>query len=317
MSESNIAKPKKSIVGSLMLLLTAIIWGLAFVAQSEGSKHIGAFTFNSIRFMIGFAVLVPSVAFLDRLKGSERRLFSIRERRLDIDVTRREIIGGALCGVVLCIASVLQQLGVEMIGSGKSGFLTSVYVVIVPILGIFLRKRVRLSTWGGVAAALVGVYLISVAPGDGFSIGLGEIYVILSSLVFAIHIIIIDHITASTDGVRVSMIQFGVAALVALPFMLAIDRPGMSDILSAALPLVYAGAFSCGCAYTLQIVGQSRTDPTVASLIMSLESVFSVIGGALILGEVMSGREYIGCAVVFAAVIFTNFLEGRSEKKSK
>ena len=154
-----------------MLFLTALIWGLAFVAQSEGAKYIGAFTFNSLRFFIGALVLVPCVILFDRLRGDGRRLFSIEGRRLKLGILREEWIGGALCGIVLCCASVLQQLGVELIGSGKSGFLTSLYIVIVPIFSAIFKNKVRLPVWIGAAVALVGAYLMSVAPGDGFSIG--------------------------------------------------------------------------------------------------------------------------------------------------
>lgn len=301
---------KKSFAGSVMLFLAALIWGLAFVAQSEGAKHIGAFTFNGVRFVIGMITLIPCIFLLDRVRKNGRSLVSISERRLNIGITRDEWIGGAVCGAVLCVATVLQQFGVELIGSGKSGFLTSIYVVLVPITGIFFRRRVRLPIWLGVLAALIGVYFISVPKGEGFSLGRGEIFVILSSLVFTLHILVVDRVVEKCDGVRISMLQFAFAAVFALPGMLIIERPALADIGSAALPLLYAGICSCGIAYTLQILGQRRTDPTVASLLMSLESVFSALGGAIILGERMSLREYMGCAIVFSAVIATNLFEG-------
>ena len=299
-----------------MLFLAALIWGLAFVAQSEGAKHIGAFTFNGVRFCIGVLTLIPCIFLLDRIRKNGRRLVSLDDHRIKIGITKDEWLGGALCGVVLCVAAVLQQLGVELIGSGKSGFLTSIYVVLVPIAGIFFKRRVRLPVWLGVATALCGVYLISVPKGEGFSIGLGEIYVILSALVFTVHIIVVDRVVEKCDGVRISMLQFAVAAIVALPGMLIIERPALADIMSAAIPLLYAGVCSCGIAYTLQILGQRRTDPTIATLLMSLESVFSVVGGVIILGETLSAREYFGCALVFAAVVATNLFEGLSQKKS-
>ena len=310
---------KKSFIGSAMLFLAALIWGLAFVAQSEGAKYIGAVTFNGVRFMIGVVTLIPCVFLLDSVTKSGRRLVCVSDRRLKIGITRDEWIGGALCGAVLCAATVLQQFGVELIGSGKSGFLTSIYVVLVPVTGVFFRRRVRLPIWLGVLAALVGVYFISVPKGEGFSLGRGEIFVILSALVFTVHILVIDRVVEKCDGVRISMLQFAFASIFALPGMLMIERPAFADIASAAIPLLYAGVCSCGIAYTLQILGQRRTDPTVASLLMSLESVFSALGGAIILSERMSLREYIGCAVVFAAVIATNLFEGLtgtpSEKK--
>lgn len=298
-----------------MLLLTAVIWGLAFVAQSVAMDAVFPFTFNCVRFFLGGAILVPCIAVLDKIRKNGRKL---------LDITRWELIGGVLCGVVLGVASTLQQYGIAL-GStaGKAAFITSLYVVFVPLISVFLsKKRLNPKVWIGVVMAIFGVCLISVNFKEGFSVGLGDLIMLLGAIAFAFHIIVIDKYSPKCDGVRMSMLQFFVASLVNLPFMLIFDRPDISSIAIAWLPIAYAGFLSCGVAYTLQVVAQKKCDPTAATVILSLESVFGAIGGALILGviggseaDLMKWYQILGCAIVFAAVIFTQLVVSRDEQR--
>ena len=288
--------------GSMTLLLTALIWGVAFVAQSEGVEHVGPFTFNSIRFLLGGLVLLPCIVFLDKINRTERKLFSF---------TRNEVKGGIACGIVLCVASSLQQLGIMYTSAGKAAFITSLYVVLVPLFGLFMKKKIGLRIWLCVAFALLGVTILSADFSGGTVISLGDLLCLFGSIVFALHIIVIDEFSPKTDGVRMSCIQFFVAGILASPFMLISEKPEISQLLDASLPIAYAGLLSCGVAYTLQIIGQKKCPPATASIILSLESVFGAISGAIILGvfgendaELMNRREIFGCAIVFLAVIF-------------
>ena len=291
---------KKTLVNSLLLALTALIWGTAFVAQSSGGDAVGPYTFNCIRSFIGAIVLIPVIAVIDKLqnkkppKGKEKKL---------------TIIGGIVCGIVLCAASNLQQLGITLGDSvGKAGFLTACYIIIVPILGIFSKRRCTLNVWGGAVLALIGLYLLCIK--DSFRFELSDILLILCALIFSIHIMVIDHFGSVADSVRMSCIQFFVCGIITVFPMVISDMRGgfyewaapMSDIRSW-IPILYAGVLSCGTAYTLQLVAQPKLNPTVASIIMSLESVFSVLAGWVILGEALSTRELIGCAVMFGAII--------------
>lgn len=282
---------------SLMLTLTALIWGVAFVAQSVGMDYVGPFTFNSIRTCIGGLVLLPMLPLLDRLKKRPAEELHA-ERALQ---KKTLILGGVVCGVLLAIASTLQQIGLIYTSPGKAGFITALYIVIVPVMGIFMKKRPSVLVWISVAAAAAGMYLLCIT--EGFTVGIGDLLVMLCALMFSFHIIAIDYFSPRVDGVRLSMIQFFVcSALCAVPMLLT-EQPSMSAILSAWLPILYAGALSCGVAYTLQIIGQKNMNPTVASLILSLESVFSVLAGWVILGESLTARELSGCALVFAAIL--------------
>ncbi|MBQ1351589.1 MAG: DMT family transporter [Oscillospiraceae bacterium] len=294
-----------------LLLLTAFIWGVAFVAQSVGMDYIKPFTFNAVRCIIGGTVLLPCIAFLDYI--SRRREQKNRpEQNLpagENSPIRREgkhggkklIIGGVVCGAVLAVASSLQQFGITQTTVGKAGFITALYIVIVPLLGLFLKKRVTVLIGISVLLALLGLYLLSIT--ESFSIGKGDLLLIGCALCFSVHILLIDGFSPYVDGVRMSCIQFFTCGILCGIPMLIWERPQMGDILAAWLPVLYAGVFSCGVAYTLQIVAQKNVNPTVASLLLSLESVFSVLAGWVILGERLSLRELIGCALVFIAII--------------
>lgn len=279
---------KQNILGMLLLLLAATVWGIAFVAQSVGTNHLNAFAFNSIRNAIGVVVLLPVLGVTRR-----RPLF-----------TKDLIIGGTICGIALCIASNFQQLGIEHSTVGKSAFITTLYIVLVPVMGLFLKKKVSLQVWVSVVLAMIGLFLLCM-KNEAFVLGIGDIYLILCALFFTIQILCVDHYVQKVDGVALSIMQFFVTAVLSGIGMLFTGLPSWSDITGAAIPLLYAGAISSGVGYTLQIVGQKMLPATVASLIMSLESVIAALAGWVILHEVLSEKELIGCALVFTAVILT------------
>ena len=282
---------------SLMLMLTALIWGVAFVAQSVGVEYVGPFTFNSVRSFIGGLVLIPCIPLLDKMKKRP-----MEELRAELKSQQKTlIIGGLLCGVVLATASSLQQIGLQYTTPGKAGFITALYIIIVPLIGIFMKKKPSFLIWISVALAAAGMYLLCIT--DGLSISYGDVMVIISAVCYAFHILVIDYFSPRVDGVRLSMIQFFVCGVICAVPMFANEQPSMSGLLDAWLPIVYAGALSCGVAYTLQIVGQKNMNPTVASLILSLESVFSALAGWVILHQALSGRELSGCALVFLAIL--------------
>lgn len=288
----------------IILILTAFIWGVAFVAQSEGGRSAGPYTFNCIRSIIGSVVLIPAIVFLDKLKLTKKTKTPTDKRNL--------IVGGLLCGIILFLASNLQQLGLYLGASaGKAGFLTACYILIVPILGLLFKKKCRINVWIGVLLTLVGLYLLCVK--DSFSLHPADILLLVCAFIFAIHILVIDYYAPKVDGVRMSCIQFFVCGiLTAIPMFFTEMNHSINGIskwtrgltsINVWIPILYAGILSCGVAYTLQIIGQKNVDPTIASLLLSLESVFSVIAGFVILGEKMGIRELVGCGLIFVAII--------------
>lgn len=292
----NTGKPR---LKGMLLVLAALIWGTAFVAQSMGMDHIGPCTFNAARSWIGSAALLPVIWFFGRRKGGQK------EKKQGCWLCDKVLLaGGAACGVMLAGGSLLQQIGLTSTTPGKAGFLTSLYIVIVPVLGVFLGRRAGAKVWAGVAIALAGAYLLSGSvSGEGFSIGTGELQVIISAVFFSLHILVIDRFSPRVDGVMLSCVQFFVAGAISLVLALIFEKPSFVDLLPAWGPLLYTGVLSSGVAYTLQIVGQEGLNPTVASLLMSLESVFAALSGWLILGQGLSPRETIGCVLVFGAVV--------------
>lgn len=286
-----------------MLLLTAFIWGTAFVAQSVGMDYLEPFTFNGVRCLIGAVALLPCIWFFNR--GKEK------ENKVNDENAKRDLIkGGIACGILLFAASSLQQIGLVYTAAGKAGFITAFYIVLVPVFGIFLHKKIGWKVWTAVAIALVGLYFLCIT--ETFTIGVGDIYVFLCALIFSIHILVVDHYAPKVDGVKLSCIQFLVAGIISVPFMLILESPKMGNMLTSWFPLVYAGVFSCGIAYTLQILGQKNVNPAVASLILSLESCFSVLSGWIILEERLSARETIGCIMMFAAIILAQLPDKKS-----
>ncbi len=293
---------------SFILALTSFIWGISFVAQSRGGDAVGPYSFNCIRSVIGSLFLIIIISITDR--------FGITKKPEDKKAQRTLLTGGVLCGIVLCVATNLQQMGIYLgTASGKAGFLTACYILLVPILGLFFKKRCGINVWIAVAISIVGLYLLCI---DGaFRLQFSDTLVMLCALCFSIHILVIDHFSPMVDGLRMSCIQFMVTGLFsAIPMFLTELQYGLRVWLSAFsswdawIPLLYAGIFSCGIGYTLQIIGQKGVNPTVASLIMSLESVFSVLAGWVILHEKLSTRELAGCALIFAAVILSQLPVG-------
>jgi drug/metabolite transporter (DMT)-like permease len=284
--------PAKNLI---LLFLAAVIWGAAFVAQAVGMEHIGPYTFNAARSLVGGVALLPVIAIFDRFKSPERRQEEKANRKT-------LLLGGISCGVALCVASNLQQVGIQYTTVGKAGFITALYIVIVPILGIFVHKKVGAKLWVSVVIAIFGLYLLCMS--GSLSLGKGDLLVLLCAVAFSIHILVIDHFSPKVDGVKLSCIQFFVAGVLSLVPMLASEGvPAAHDVILSWAPILYAGVLSSGVAYTLQIVGQKGVNPTVASLVLSLESVFSVLSGWLILHQSMSTRETLGCILMFAAIV--------------
>ena len=286
---------------NILLVLTALIWGCAFVAQSVGMDYVGPFTFNMARFLIGAIVLLPVIWFMDRQRktGTEK---GAGQKTL--------IIGGICCGIALAVASTLQQWGILFTTVGKAGFITAMYIVIVPLLGIFIGKKVRPLIIGCVAIAVVGFYFLCMT--ESFRLGLGDFLVLLCAIAFSIHILVIDHFSPKVDGVKMSAIQFLTAAIISAVPTLLWEQPVFTEILQAWQPVLYAGVMSCGVAYTLQIIAQKNADPTVASLLLSLESVFSVLAGWVLLGQGLSLKEVFGCVLIFCAIILAQLPEKKA-----
>ena len=286
---------------NILLVLTALIWGCAFVAQSVGMDYVGPFTFNMARFLIGAIVLLPVIWFMDRQRktGAEK---GAGQKTL--------IIGGICCGIALAVASTLQQWGILFTTVGKAGFITAMYIVIVPLLGVFIGKKVRPLIIGCVAIAVVGFYFLCMT--ESLRLGLGDFLVLLCAIAFSIHILVIDHFSPKVDGVKMSAIQFLTAAIISAVPTLLWEQPVFTEILQAWQPVLYAGVMSCGVAYTLQIIAQKNADPTVASLLLSLESVFSVLAGWVLLGQGLSLKELFGCVLIFCAIILAQLPEKKA-----
>ena len=325
--------------GNLLLLLVSFIWGSAFVAQSSGMDYVGPYTYNMTRNVLAFFFLIPVVWFMERVQNTStaedtfgpedevkgqtslthmsdtvdfpsERMKSEREnvkrtRKTFWDVIRANrvtLIGGVCCGLALSVATTFQQVGITMTTAGKSGFITALYIILVPIMSIVLGKKIPRIIWFCVGLAIVGFYLLCVK--ENFTISPGDVLTLICAVCFSAHIIIIDYFTSkNVDGVKMSCIQFGVASVVLTPLMFAMESPSMHSILSAWVTIGYAGILSSGVAYTLQIVAQKDTDPTTATLIMSLESVFAALSGWVILHEVLLPKELLGCLIVMVAVV--------------
>ena len=288
----------KKLAGSLLLLLTALIWGCAFVSQRIGMSYVQPFTFNSIRTFIGGLFLIPFIPVFCRNKpmlppkGQERKVL---------------LTGGLVCGLLLCLATNLQQVGLQYTTAGKGGFITSLYIVLVPCLGLFIGQRIGKALWAAVVLAVMGLYLLCM--GERLVLERGDFYILLCALTFAFHILAVGYYATRTDGIKLSCLQFLISGAVGMVLMFIFETPRVNDILACTLPILYAGIFSCGLAYTFQIIGQKHVDPTVASLLMSFESVFAALSGAVILGEHLSLKELSGCILMFCAVILAQLPE--------
>ena len=322
----------KQLRSNLMILLATFIWGTAFLAQKNGG-HIGAFTFNGIRFLIGGTFLLPVIYVLDRFREKARENRENREshdnnenceNREDHENDNNEnhddngwnkmvFAGGIACGVVLFVASSLQQYGVMFTTIGKTGFITALYAVIVPVFSIVLGKKVHLRTWIAVAIGIIGLYFLSMY-GESLSISYGDRFVIGCAFGFAVQIMMMDYYSPKVDPVKLACIEFFTIGIISLPFMFIFESPNIPDIVSVLPSLLYASILSSGVAYTLQAVGQKYAEPTQAALMMCLESVFSLFTGMIMLGEKMAIHEYIGALLIFIAVVLTQLPE-RSKKE--
>ncbi len=307
---------KTQFKGVFMLFLTAFIWGSSFVAQSVGMENVEAFTFNGIRTLFGAATLLPFIIIKD--------IISLRkngrpEKKAVTDNTKKILIGGSIMGIVLCLASNFQQyaFSYEDHSAGKIAFITAFYMFFVPLIGLFFKKRVPLVTWLCVLMGTVGLYFLCVGE-EGFSaITKSDILSFICAIFYAVHILVIEKFAPDTDAVKISFTQFTVSGAISVIIMFIVETPTVSAINESILPLLYSGIMSCGLAYTFQIVGQKYTESTVASLIMCLESVFGILCGVIFLHETLTSREILGCVVMFAAIVISQFSDTLTNKIKK
>ena len=292
--------------GNLMLLLTAFVWGTSFIAQSKGVEEITPLAFIGIRSILGGLVLLPVIALLDF--GKKRR----GEKVLKID--KNLITGGIICGVLLCIATVLQTAGMVYTSPGKAGFITALYMIIVPIIGLFMGKKPSTIIVISVLTAIIGLYMMCID--SEMSINFGDVLIFICAFVFSGHILVIDYFSPKVDGVKLSCLQFFVCGVISTVLMLILEEPEIEPILGCWASIGYSGIMSCGVAYTLQIVGQKYTDPTSASILMSLESVFATLSTVVLVacgwsltGGAMTPREIFGCVLMFVAIMLIQLPE--------
>ena len=289
---------------TFLLFLTAIIWVFAFVAQRVGAEFVGAFTFNGIRFLLGSLSLIPVILLFEREKIDKSKFL-------------KTLVPSLLAGTILFVASTLQQLGVEWTGSaGKAGFLTGLYIVLLPIIRFFLGKKTSVFIFFGAIFALVGLFFLCMT-GDELSFGKGDVVLIIGALFWAAHILVVDKYVNNISPLKFSMMQFFVCGLLSITCAVCTENIEFSAIKSAGIPILYGGLMSVGVAYTCQILGQKDADPTFASIVFSTESVFSAIGGAIILNEIMSGRGYVGCILIFIGIVLSQLNLESFRKKIK
>ena len=295
------------------MLLASFIWGAAFVAQSVGMEKIGPLTFSAVRILIGAATIACVMLVKD---GIERKKRPTNARPF---FTKRELIFGSMLGVVLCVACNFQQYSLLYTAPGKTAFITTMYIIFVPIAGIFFKNKVSPVVWGSVVLALSGLYLLCVTPNET-GLNLGDVLALVGSIFFTVQIMLIEKSGEEVDSVKLCFLQFLVCGILSAALMFIFETPKLVDIGSAILPLLYAGALSGGVAYTLQIIGQKDVGPTLGSLVMSMESVFAVLTAWIFMGEAMNGREILGCVLMFAAIILSqisDWILGKWKKKKK
>lgn len=299
---------KQQMIGIITCLVTALIWGVTFIAQDVAAETVEPFTFQCTRSVLAAAVLIPAALVKYRV--------SARAGTLPPQFSRRKMfVGGAICGAILAGASLLQQFGISNdTDPGKSAFITALYIVFVPVLGLVLGKRAPWHVYLCTLAALGGLWLLCMGSA---SLSVGDIQVIACSFVFAVHILVVDRLVPYVDGIGLSAVQFATSALLSGIFMFVFERPTWEGILAAILPILFAGIFSSGVAYTLQIIGQQYTPPTVASLLFSLESVFAVLSGMVLLHTRPTPREFAGMAVIFAAIILSQLRFGERRRPKR
>lgn len=292
----------QNLKGSLILMLTAIVWGSGFVAQSAGMELIEANTFNGLRMLIGSLVLLPLALRVER-----------KSAKPDGDNKKLLVTSAFICGLVLCAASTIQTWGIAYTTAGKSGFITAMYMIFVPIIGIAIGKKITLKTFSCAATALFGMYLLCLY-GNDIQANFGDFLTLICAVLFSIHILLIDKFVPSVNPVQFSCLQFFVCGVVNIIFMFILENPSIQVIKECAVPILYSGLFACGIGYTLQPIGQRYAEPTTASIIMSLESVFALIFGIIILKEPITLHEFLGCVIMFAAIILIQLPDRKSEK---
>lgn len=287
--------------------MASMIWGLSFVAQNEGMNHIEGFTYNGIRMLLGSAVLVPFIIFNKKKNTTSTTTEERKAKR------KSTIIGITLTGLCLFVGSNLQQFAFNYTEVGKIGFITSLYMIFVPILGLFLKKRAPFTVWIGVILGLCGMYFLCIGNADSFTIGKGEILTLLCAVAFAFHIIVIDKFASEIDPVVLSCGQFFVTGILSCILMLIFETPTVEGLKNAAIPILYSGLISSGVGYTFQVIGQKYTEPTLAAMLMCLESVFSVLFAFILPPhEQLLSMEYLGCAVIFAGIILAQITPKKS-----
>lgn len=296
---------KRPTLGKLMLLTTAILWGASYVAMVAGNR-VGPFLFQTLRSILGACALLPFFRPLDRIGSSKKPVSAVERRSL--------WRGGILCGILFCVACGLQQIGLLYTTAGKAGFIQAFYIVLVPLFGLVLGQKNAPKVWIAVLMALFGIYLLSAA--EGLSFGVGELLMVGSAVFFAVHILVVDWAVQSADGLRLSCIQFFVCSVISAVIAAATEEFSLSAIWDCRIPLLYSGFLSCGLGFTLQILGQVHTNPTLASMLMSLESVFAVFFGWLLLHETMTGRETLGCVIMACAIVLAQLPEKRKRAET-
>ncbi|MDP4118001.1 MAG: DMT family transporter [Bacillota bacterium] len=289
---------KSQVKQNIYAVIAALIWGNAFVAQSECAKYLGPFTVNALRSVIAVIALIPVALIFKKIRyGTKTEVKKESRKKL--------IIGGICCGAVLSAATNLQQAGLSDTGAGKAAFITAMYIVIVPVLGIFLKKKVTYNVWVAVAISVIGFYFLCLF-GEGVHFAVSDLYILLCAVIFSTHILLIDHFTEYTDGIELSCVQFIVMAAISAVCMFIFETPTWNAIFKCILPLLYIAIFSSGVAYTLQIFAQKDANPTIITLILSLESIFAAFAERILPGGIkkpMFWWEYFGCALIFTAVV--------------
>ena len=309
-------KTKTQLKGVFLLLITAFIWGTSFVAQSLGMEKIEAFTFNGIRTVMGGIFLLPVILIRELLRNrsvkKENVMPTVSPQKPKNIFTKKALKYGIILGCIFCIASNFQQFAFYYSTAGKIAFVTALYMFFVPILGLFIRKKVPLLTWLCVICGFVGLYFLCITPDQLNGINKGDFLALICAFFYGIHILCVEKFAREVDGTLLSCLQFFVGGGISLILMLIFETPNISDILAAGKPLLYSGIMSCGIAYTLQIIGQKYTEATIASLLMCMESVFAVLSAAIILHEYLTGREILGCVIMFVAIIISQISTARS-----
>lgn len=310
----------QKIISPLLIVLAAIIWGISFVAQSEGGD-VGSFTFQSIRCTLAFLSILVVVLVQDNTGKNKLNKKKYKSAKEWFDNNKILVYSGLICGVALAVGSIFQQFGIDMQGkdvsTGRAAFLTALYIIFVPVFGIFFKKKVGLMAWLSVAVGTLGLYFISIQPGAGFSISTADLMLIICAVGFGAQIITVDSVSNKVDGVKLSCIQFLIAAIIATILMLFFEKPDIEVIKENIVPLLYSGVLSGGAAFTLQIIGQKHCNHILAPLLMSLESVFSALADWAIRGNLPTQREFIGFAVMFVAIIMAQLPDFKFGKKSK